>query len=233
MLSYTAKLDHHIQISFVFSAEYLNKTIAILLKTKDEIAQIQIRNRWDAYKVMVIEPDVNSNNIIIDVLLTNLTTHFETILNEINCETNNRRLPNFATSKSRAKRSIIGNMLKKAFKTGGKFLGWTVALTTAGTIGSSSAVWLDHYMSRNDYIFMKQQELSCHSFNYGCHEGLHLCWSNCGPRKNSADWCFTKNASTNSSQSTPYGVVHKGKLCNYNRDCNSCDLCASECFEEN
>lgn len=56
---------------------------------------MEIRNRWDIYKMLIIEPDANFDNMFIDVMLSNLTRHFETISNGANCETGKRGLPNF------------------------------------------------------------------------------------------------------------------------------------------
>lgn len=180
--------------------------------------------------MLIYEPEANFNNMLIDVMLANLTTHFETISNGASCETGKRRLPNFMLRQRRVQRSIFGRMFKKVLKKSGKFIGWTAALTTAGTIGSNTAVWLDHHLARDDYIFTQQQEFSCNSFNYGCYS--HLCWANCGARRDSADWCFTKTSSANSTQTTPFGIVHNAKLCNYNKDCDPCSNCASECFRD-
>lgn len=55
----------------------LTNAIAILTNAKDKIAQMTIRNRWDVFKVLIIEPDVNLSNMMIDMALTNLTAHFK------------------------------------------------------------------------------------------------------------------------------------------------------------
>lgn len=163
-------------------------------------------------------------------MIANLTAHYETILSNANCDTEKRRKPPKFMQRRRVPRAILERIFKKFAKRTGKFIGWTVVLTTAGAVGSNTAVWLDHYLARQDYIFMQEQELSCKSFNYGCYE--HLCYANCGPRKDSADWCYTKSSGANSTHITPFGIVYNAKLCNYDRDCNPCTDCASECFRD-
>lgn len=204
--------------------------MTILSKSKDEIAQMENRNRWDIFKILIIEPSTNLNDILIDVMIANLTSNYETILSNANCNTETRRKPPKFTQRRRVLRGIFEGLFKKLAKRTGKFLGWAAVLTTAGAVGSNTAVWLDHYLTRQDYIFLEEQELSCKSYNFGCHE--HLCYANCGPRRASADWCYTRTLGANSTHMTPFGLVQNANLCNYDRDCSPCTECASECFRD-
>lgn len=194
------------------------------------MAQVKIQNRWDVYNVLIVEPETNFNNMMLDLMLSNLTTHFETILNNAECEPDKRGIPNFMKQQKRVQRSIFGSALKKFLKKTGKFIAWGAVFTSAGVIGSGSGVWLEHYLSREDYNFVIEQQSKCNFFNSGCHE--NLCWANCGTRKSSSDWCFTKNANENSTQMTLFGIVNNAKLCQFNRQCDSCAECASECFSD-
>lgn len=185
-----------------------------------------IRNQWDIFNLLTIEPEVKFENMLIDVMIANVTEHFEAVLSNASCEPKKRRRPKFMSGK-RIRRSAFGRVFKKIFKKSGKFVGWTATLTIAGTIGSNTAVWLDHYLSKQDYMSIMQQEPTCRSFNYGCEK--NICWANCGNRNDSADWCFTK-ANTNSNQTS---LFERLKVCNHDKDCNPCDECASECFIDN
>lgn len=161
--------------------------------------------------------------MILDAAIANITTHYEAILNNTNCDIQKRRIPAIFMRRSRIPRSFFERIFKKFVKRTGKLLGWTTVLTTAGAIGSSTGVWVDHYLSRQDYLFMqeREKEQECKSFNSGCHDGR--CWSNCGVRVNSADWCFTANW---------IGEVKNANLCKYDIDCDSCNACVSECFKD-
>lgn len=193
-------------------------TIDILEKVKNEEAQIKIHNRWDIFKALIIEPEVTLENLRIDMMAANITAHFENVLKTTSCEPTKRGVPNFGSGK-RSRRSIFKG-LRRIFRKSGKFVGWTVALTAAGTIGSNTAVWLDHHLARQEYMSTQQNELSCNSFNYGC---IHnVCWANCGNREDSADWCFTNANAT----------MKNSKHCKYDSDCDPCEDCVSECFME-
>lgn len=155
-----------------------------------------------------------------------MTRLFESILNELDC--NERKYPNFDLPHHRiVKRGIWNVGFKRVLKPIGRFLGWTVVLTTAGVVGSNTAVWLDHYLGRADYVFVRKQNNPCKMFNVGCHS--HLCWASCGTRRGSADWCFTKNLTPSKNYTTPFGFVHNGKSCNNANECDSCAECGSEC----
>lgn len=192
--------------------------------------KIEYRNRLDAYEILVVQPGVNLNNINIDLMIFNISTHFESILNNSNCEMEQRKVPNFDVPHRRVRRGILKNWFKTILKQTGKFLGWTVVLTTAGTVGSNTAVWLDHYLGRDDYDFVQNREKSCEAFKFGCHN--QLCWVSCGPRRTAADWCFAKGSNPNTNYTTPFGIVSNAKNCKYDSECKSCDDCSSECYRD-
>lgn len=196
----------------------------------DELDEMEMRNSFDIFKILIVEPNTNLNNINIDLMISNITVNFESILDKLDCETEDRKMPNFNVKHRRVRRSLGKMWFRRILKHLGRFLGWTVTLTTAGTVGSNTAVWLDHYLGRSDYIFVQKQKKSCELFKYGCHN--HLCWASCGARRTSADWCFTKGLNTNTNYTTAFGIVHNGKNCDNDRDCDSCAECSTQCFRD-
>lgn len=197
----------------------------------NKLDEMEIQNNFDIFKIISIEPNANLNNINTDLMISNLTAYFKSVLHEMDCEIEDRKVPSFDVPHQRAPRAIWDKWLRRGLKHVGRFLGWSVVLTTAGTVGSNTAVWLDHYLGRNDYIFIQKQDKSCELFKFGCQN--HLCWASCGARRASAGWCFTKDLTSNTNYTTPFGIVHNGKLCNHNHDCDSCVECGSECYIDN
>lgn len=69
-----------------------------------------------------------------------------------------------------------------------------------------------------------QRELfiECSSNNFGCFYGM--CWSNCGPRLNESDWCFTTKTLSKTRNETEMAE------CMYDKDCDPCWSCATSCY---
>lgn len=207
----------------------MNVSIDILSKAKNEIDKTKIRNRWEIFNILINEPEANLNNMMIDLMIANLTINFEFILKNAHCKTQQRKIPNFNLAQKRVRRSVK-EFLKKFVRKTGKYVAWSGVLAGSATVGTGVGVWLDHKLSRDDYSFAWELEHSCKRFNYGCHN--ELCWSNCGIRTDSSDWCFTKSSTVNSTQLTPFGMIENVKTCNSNEDCSACAGCASECFTD-
>lgn len=102
---------------------------------------------------------------------------------------------------------------------------------------------------RDNYLAKHMERLSrrtidCSLNNFGCID--EVCWSNCGPRINSADWCLTrsnvtavtaapkptavndvkKDAKAAASKPTP----PKSTKCSVDSDCNPCWSCIGSCI---
>lgn len=187
----------------------------------------KVRNRWQIFNVLINEQDVNYNNMMIDLMIANLTANFEFILKNAHCNTGQRKIPNFNVSNKRMRRSIAGFVRKVGNKCG-KYVAWTTVLASSAVIGSGVSIWLDHKLNRDDYLFVWELEHSCKKYNFGCHH--NLCWANCGVRSDSSDWCFTKSTEGNFTRMTPFGIVQNAKFCNSEEDCNACEKCTSDCF---
>ena len=106
-------------------------------------------------------------------------------------------------------------------------LGWTVILSSANILTTV----VDNTMK--DAMLKKQQQqqerlarvkLDCNLNNVGCVQ--NICWSNCGPRVNSADWCFTRSRELTSNGSMVLAT------CKNDEDCPKCLPCASSCIME-
>lgn len=93
--------------------------------------------------------------------------------------------PNFTDILSRKSRQIPP-FLRKSVKVGGWAASW-VAISTASSL-------VDSYIkekSAERVLSIGRARFDCKKHNYGCIQ--NLCWSNCGPRIASSDWCVTSN----------------------------------------
>lgn len=119
---------------------------------------------------------------------------------------------------NRAKRAIH---LAAMVPTAGKIIGWGVGMTAVGLATS----YADTKMKEAMLYKSSRITINCSRNNFGCIE--NVCWSNCGPRLTSADWCFTSNGNVNDT--SPYKKV---ATCKEDADCDPCWQCVSSCIVE-
>lgn len=72
---------------------------------------------------------------------------------------------------------------------------------------------------------LKRIQIDCKSNSVGCLS--NICWSNCGPRLDKADWCYAGNSSVINGTRTV-----QLQECEHDSDCNPCTSCASVCFKQ-
>lgn len=154
-------------------------------------------------------------------------------------------------NKNREPRKINPKTIQAITKYGAKLLG------NAFTYGSV-AIGVNQIQKKIDAHELENAErrpLDCNKNHFGCLNGN--CWTNCGPRLTSSDYCFTakgtveattkynieyidsKIYSENSgvlyvseTNSSLYNFIPYAK-CITNNQCNKCYECASACFSEN
>lgn len=129
---------------------------------------------------------------------------------------------NVSETLSRKERALPA-MVTAAIPYLGRFIFWT-ATTTAAT---AAGLAIDREFKKGDE---KRQEerfarisLNCNLNNVGCLQ--NLCWTNCGPRIQSSDYCFT----TRNKSATINGVMIVAD-CKVDSDCDRCWPCASSCL---
>lgn len=129
----------------------------------------------------------------------------------------NRMKPLSAVAQLRKTRAApLMAFLRVALPHVGNFAKWSGIFSIAGAASSYTA----HILEEKDIEKLRRKSIDCNSNNYGCLS--NMCWSNCGPRINSADWCFsTKEANTS-----------KTVTCQHDSECKPCWKCASDCFME-
>lgn len=106
----------------------------------------------------------------------------------------------------------------------GRFVTFAGGMAVAGVATSAADNLIKDKIARDNEERLARRTIDCDLNNVGCIE--NLCWTNCGPRLYSADWCFvTKNVS-----------VPKEKIqfaaCERDSDCQPCWPCASACIME-
>lgn len=127
----------------------------------------------------------------------------------------------------------------------GNWLFNVAAATTAMTAFSTGVVAFNHHVRENvqKEILIEDEEktrikLGCEENNFGCMQ--NTCWSNCGPRIKSGDWCLTvadnKTIEKGGNQITlKYrdNTTVSPTSCNYDSDCDPCWSCVGACLLEN
>lgn len=137
------------------------------------------------------------------------------------------------------------NILKKrssraipAFaKSAGKFGGWGAAMLA---ISAASSIIDTYIKSANEEKLMElvRKKFDCKKNNYGCIQ--NVCWSNCGPRIGSADWCITtkdnKTATIETSEieeNNALTLKFNPVECEKDVECDPCWVCGASCKIEN
>lgn len=143
----------------------------------------------------------------------------------------NKIKPTFAEKNSNLSESIDHQYVKRLIKkravpafipTVGNMIGWAAVMTAAGAATS----YIDHKI-RESSENEKEERLARKIIdyernNFGCI--ADLCWTNCGPRLGTGDWCFiTKNITVK-----PIKFLE----CKVDTDCNPCLPCGMSCVME-
>lgn len=151
---------------------------------------------------------INKNNTKINIITSRLKPNFKLYNNHNDIN---------KTSLSRKPRAA-GAM----FATVGKMFGWTAAMTIAGVATSAidTAINKPREEKKKPEKSFGRKKFNCQQNNFGCLKDK--CWTNCGPRIYSADWCNTKKNVTSKELVT----------CEEDTDCSPCWPCASSCTME-
>lgn len=145
---------------------------------------------------------------------------------------------------------LEGGVQLAAFSTASMLGGFTYALTR------------DHLANHRVKVELKKRTNNCRENSYGCFlypDGFGKCFTNCGPRQGSSDWCFTEPKISNQTTSTTENaqkiveinnstatVQNKNDAqngeskfdaikkygCRNKLDCDPCAICISGCFFE-
>lgn len=123
--------------------------------------------------------------------------------------------------------------------------GWTIfGLISLGTAAVAGAIHLgityynDHLARRREIDFrnmtspdLKRSKIDCMHNNFGC--ANNICWTNCGPRLHSDDYCFTTAPNDTSTRNHQVQLNENRTMllaiCINDNDCNSCWPCANSC----
>lgn len=112
----------------------------------------------------------------------------------------------------------------------------TVISLITGSVLTFGGLFLGDYLARrreDDYRNMTSPSLNrsridCRQNNFGCSD--NICWTNCGPRLQSDDFCFTSSPTGKSSHSIIVANVTLNlAMCIKDSDCDPCWSCASSC----
>lgn len=119
------------------------------------------------------------------------------------------------TQKKSNVKAVIATEVSKSLALGGTLVG-------ANTFSS----WTDSKIRQSvdaetEEMRQERAKIDCTSNEYGCLNGM--CWTNCGPRLDKGDWCYTTKNIT--------AVPRKSTNCFINTDCNPCWSCAGVCTD--
>lgn len=105
--------------------------------------------------------------------------------------------------------------------TAGKYAGWAIAMAAAGIVTTSADHMIREYIIKtNAGKKVARKRIDCTTNNFGCVQ--NICWTNCGPRVDYTDWCFTTRNLTEN--------VYDLAKCETDLDCNPCMSCAGSCM---
>lgn len=103
----------------------------------------------------------------------------------------------------------------------GKYFGWSMAMAAAGVATTTADQFIREYITnKNSNKLIYRRRVDCAGNNYGCVQ--NVCWTNCGPRLEAIDWCFTTRNYTEN--------VYELAKCTVNTDCDPCLPCAGSCM---
>lgn len=137
-----------------------------------------------------------------------------------------RSSPRFAKmqqSKNRSVRSV-------GLNTVGRYAGWTLAMIMAGAATSS----IDTAMKEKSHLKtldLVKKTFTCDKNNFGC--VANVCWTNCGPRLDAADWCLTMKTKETKTSKNNTSTSIEFASCERDADCNPCWPCGGSCILEN
>lgn len=123
-------------------------------------------------------------------------------------------------SNNRSRRFAYIPILIQIAKMGG--VAGTVIVAGTATSFIDSAIKEKYAKDAEERLI--RRSIDCSQNNFGCIE--NLCWTNCGPRLSSADWCITTDGTKGINN-----TVQVAK-CEKDGDCNKCWPCATSCKME-
>lgn len=124
----------------------------------------------------------------------------------------------FGVSRNRSRR--VAPFLMAA----GKVVGLAGSLVLAGVATSYIDSEIKQKYARDAEERLIRRTIDCSNNNFGCLE--FICWSNCGPRLASADWCATTDGRVGPNKTVRVAT------CKTDADCNKCWPCATACRTE-
>lgn len=107
--------------------------------------------------------------------------------------------------------------------------------TLFGGIGASE-YYIQRIQQQQQRSATENTKFECEVQKFGCFEGY--CWSHCGPRPKSDDWCFVTSNNNNNNNFT-MASISNGTLfipylkCVTPSECDPCLQCAGVCTQEN
>lgn len=106
-----------------------------------------------------------------------------------------------------------------------KITAWSIGMTLSGVaIAATDNAIKDAYYTKNQNK-LARKAIECQNNNFGCLE--NVCWTNCGPRLYSADWCLTtKTGKTDENNNAELAS------CTKDSECDPCYPCGSVCSLE-
>lgn len=171
------------------------------------------------------KPSINSVNIT-DVNATATDMIQTTPMNKTNSYLSSKRVKPTFTLENVKNKTIIRKtravpiipVLSKI----GKMVGWGITMIGAGVTTSYANIKKREAQAAKAEERLARKTINCEKNNVGCIQGV--CWSNCGPRLSSVDWCFV----TKDDKVKPIEMVK----CENDSDCKTCWPCATACIVE-
>lgn len=150
----------------------------------------------------------------------------DTASNQQNNSTILRTSPRFA----KMQQPKIRNARAVGLNTVGRYVGWTLAMIMAGAATSSIDTAMKERSQLRTLDLVKKTFI-CDKNNFGC--VANVCWTNCGPRVDAADWCLTMKTTETRTTKNNTSTSIEFASCERDADCNPCWPCGGTCILEN
>lgn len=116
-----------------------------------------------------------------------------------------------------------------------KYTAWLAVMVAAGVTSSAAEQYFIYHFNEKAMESMKRRTIDCTSNNFGCLN--NLCWTNCGPRLTSNDWCIASNGvytnvttfDVQTNHTTTRKKMHPA-VCEHDDDCEACFRCQKSCI---
>lgn len=150
----------------------------------------------------------------------------------------NKQLLRIEQEMSVTNKSHVGRS-RRSFAAVGKFAAkyaaWLAVMVSAGVTSSAAEQFFANHFEEKRIEKLRRLTFDCNTNEFGCLNGR--CWTQCGPRSNTIDWCITSYGHKYENvtkfdfimNATVIRKQYLPAVCEVNEDCGPCLRCTKGC----